>query len=99
MPTPDEALRHAAEMALREFVGKYGSDAHFDALDTLVVDAARYRHLRGGKARTTGRPKYNSIEAIAWEGPSEGNVLKGEALDSAVDAAIAARSAKTGETR
>jgi hypothetical protein len=58
----------------------------------LRKDAERYRWLRGGKARTTGAPKRGRIEVYQWEDKSEGSLLKGRALDAAIDAAMAAAS-------
>jgi len=55
--------------------------------DGLRADAERYRWLRAGKARTTGRPKEGRIEVIRWEDSSEGDILKLSALDNAIDAA------------
>jgi hypothetical protein len=51
-------------------------------------DAARYRYLRGGKARTGGSPRAGRIEVFRWDDRMEGTQLKGEALDAAIDAAL-----------
>jgi hypothetical protein len=52
----------------------------------LRKDAQRYRLLRGGTPRTTGAPKPGRIEVLQWEDGTEANVLKGDALDAAIDA-------------
>lgn len=57
-----------------------------------VLDAERYQWLRRGKVRTTGTPKAGRIEVCQWEDRSEGTILKGAALDAAIDAAIRAMS-------
>lgn len=58
-----------------------------EQLRRMSVDAARYRWLRGGKARTTGRPRTGRIEIFQWDDSSEGYAIKGDALDAAIDAA------------
>lgn len=57
-------------------------------LEALRKDAARYRRLRAGIARTTGGPRAGRIEVFRWVDRCEGEQLKGEALDAAVDAAL-----------
>jgi RecJ-like exonuclease len=56
--------------------------------DALRADAERYRWLRGGKCRTTGSPKRGRIEVYQWHDRSEGDLLKGDQLDAAIDAAL-----------
>ena len=68
------------------------------AVTEYARDGERYRHLRAGTARTAAPRKktVGRIEVLQWESPQEANVLKGEALDAAVDAEIAARAATSG---
>lgn len=57
-------------------------------LESLRKDAARYRKLRAGKARTTGSPRAGRIEVFRWDDRMAGTQLKGEELDDAIDAAL-----------
>lgn len=67
---------------------------YIEALERDRADAERYRHLRGGIPRTTGRPKAGRIEIMQWEDRCEANVLKGEKLDAAIDAQTASAAEK-----
>jgi hypothetical protein len=73
--------------------------SYIERAERAEADARRYKHLRYGKARTTGGPRTGRIEVFQWQSRGEGEQLKGEALDAAIDAALAARSAlpKEGE--
>lgn len=57
-----------------------------EELEALRKDAARYRKLRNGKARTTGSPRAGRIEVFRWDDRMAGTQLKGEELDDAIDA-------------
>lgn len=63
------------------------------ALEEAQRDAARYRWLRRGRARTTGLPKSERLEVLRWVDRCEADVLKGDALDAAIDAALSSQAA------
>lgn len=85
-----------AKPDIRDMLHVYGAEAleRWDRSEpardeAMERDAARYRWLRHGKARSTGSPKSGRLEVFLWDNRSEAHVLKGEELDTAIDAALA----------
>ena len=64
------------------------SDFYTSDPKDIAQDAARYRWLRGGRAAK--KIKAGMLTVYQWEDSQVAGELKGDALDAAVDAAIAA---------